>query len=135
MPRRGQQSSKDFPHRTDGCCRFCGNPVPAGRFSWCSNACVVEYRRRTDWNLIRRTVLARDRYRCVLCGACDPDHGPLLEVDHIVELADGGAFHDLANLRTLCIPCHKSKTREARRARRAKMKEQALEAIHAALSG
>lgn len=135
MPRRGQKTSADFQQERVGTCRYCKQPVPPRRFTWCSDACIRAYRLETDWGLIRATIMDRDRYRCVLCGAADPDRGPLLQVDHIVELADGGSFHDPANLRTLCIPCHKSKTWEARRARRARMKEQALEALHAAVSG
>jgi hypothetical protein len=38
------------------------------------------------------------------------------EMDHIVELADGGT-NDLANLRVLCYRCHKAKTRASRSAR------------------
>jgi hypothetical protein len=41
------------------------------------------------------------------------------EMDHIVELADGGT-NDLANLRVLCYRCHKAKTRAARAARSSK---------------
>jgi 5-methylcytosine-specific restriction endonuclease McrA len=43
------------------------------------------------------------------------------ELDHIVPLADGGT-HELANMQTLCRPCHRAKTaREAaERARRRK---------------
>lgn len=36
-------------------------------------------------------------------------HGHFWEADHIVELADGGDG-GLANLQTLCVPCHKGKT-------------------------
>jgi hypothetical protein len=32
------------------------------------------------------------------------------EADHIIEVRDGGE-HSLANLQTLCIPCHKAKTK------------------------
>ena len=31
------------------------------------------------------------------------------ELDHVVPLIDGGG-HDLANLQTLCTPCHQRKT-------------------------
>ena len=31
-------------------------------------------------------------------------------VDHIVDIADGGAMYDLDNLQPLCIPCHSRKT-------------------------
>jgi hypothetical protein len=43
---------------------------------------------------------------------------PGYEVDHIVEMADGGSFHEWSNLRTLCEGCHLAKT-NAMRAKRA----------------
>jgi len=62
---------------------------------------------RRHWdNIARRvrpTILARDGYHCALCGAPAP-----LEVDHIVAIAKGGS-NDLANLRTLCLPCNRRK--------------------------
>ena len=53
------------------------------------------------WSRTRRAVLERDGYRCVLCGAW----ALLLDIDHIVPLAEGGTS-DMANLRTLCATCH-----------------------------
>lgn len=49
-------------------CRWCWAEVPKGRSSWCSAACVDEYRRLHDWNYIRRAVLARDGGVCACCG-------------------------------------------------------------------
>jgi 5-methylcytosine-specific restriction endonuclease McrA len=34
-----------------------------------------------------------------------------LEVDHIVEIARGGAALEYSNLQTVCRSCHRSKTR------------------------
>jgi 5-methylcytosine-specific restriction endonuclease McrA len=47
---------------------------------------------------------------------------PGYEVDHIVEMADGGSFHEWLNLRTLCEGCHLAKT-NAMRAKRAEKKK------------
>ncbi|MBE7519561.1 MAG: HNH endonuclease [Thermoflexaceae bacterium] len=47
-------------------------------------------------------ILERDGHQCVACGA----GGVRFEVDHIVPLAAGGS-NELANLRTLCVPCHR----------------------------
>jgi len=49
------------------------------------------------------------RYTRVNCSS-------ILEVDHIVELADGGS-NDLDNLQLLCVDCHKSKTSKKRSTR------------------
>ena len=53
------------------------------------------------WAVVRRAVLDRDGWRCVLCGKAGR-----LEVDHVVELYKGGAALDPANLRALCRECH-----------------------------
>lgn len=68
-----------------------------------------------QWRRLRKTVLARDRFTCRWCGQ------PASDVDHRVELFDGGAAFELENLQALCGPCHDAKSSESRyrRARRA----------------
>jgi 5-methylcytosine-specific restriction enzyme A len=39
------------------------------------------------------------------------------EVDHVVSVADGGGSCGLENLMTLCVPCHRRKTKEWHRNR------------------
>lgn len=56
------------------------------------------------------------------CGACGEDDPTLLQLDHITEIADGGAKNDPSNVWLLCEPCHDAKTEHARRARRARRK-------------
>lgn len=56
------------------------------------------------WQAVRRRVLERDDYSCVLCH-----RRTRLECDHIVPLADGGS-DDMCNLRTLCRWCHMKQT-------------------------
>lgn len=51
-----------------------------------------------------------ENYRCLLwnsCGGIFDESG--YEIDHIVELADGGK-NDLDNLQALCVACHATKT-------------------------
>ena len=60
--------------------------------------------RGSKWVAIRRRILQRDGFRCVVCRA----KGKLTlaeEVDHIVPLERGGT-DDAVNLRALCKPCH-----------------------------
>ena len=65
------------------------------------------------WRRIRERILQRDLYTCQACGLVAAD----AEVDHIVNLAQGGGEGD-ENLQTLCGPCHRAKTaREAGQAR------------------
>ena len=51
--------------------------------------------------------LKRDNYKCIKCGF---EIG--LEVDHIIELIDGGD-NKLSNLQTLCKKCHRKKTNKS----------------------
>ncbi len=53
------------------------------------------------WRRQRQQTFERDNWTCVHCGHHDPT-GDTLECDH----------DDNGNLRTLCIPCHKQRTRE-----------------------
>ena len=65
------------------------------------------------WARVRRAVLKRDGYRCVLCGRAGR-----LECDHITPLQrePGQNPYDINGLQTLCRACHIAKTaRENRR--------------------
>jgi 5-methylcytosine-specific restriction protein A len=53
--------------------------------------------------------MARDRYTCQVCHR--RQRARTLEVDHVVEVARGGASLDYLNLQTLCRRCHSAKTR------------------------
>lgn len=52
------------------------------------------------WAIRREEALARDRYRCRLCGSSSS-----LSVDHIQSRGSGGT-DELRNLRSLCAQCH-----------------------------
>jgi 5-methylcytosine-specific restriction endonuclease McrA len=54
------------------------------------------------WKAIRKVVLARDGYRCVVCGK-----GGQLDVDHI---DPHGPAYDPRNLQTICRADHIRKT-------------------------
>jgi len=60
------------------------------------------------WRRLRQLKLNRDPLceHCKARGIINPGE----QVDHIVPLSEGGE-HDLANLQTLCGPCHWAKTR------------------------
>lgn len=60
------------------------------------------------WQKLRKLILQRDKYLCVLCK----EQGRLTEatdVDHKLNKAKGGT-DDWDNLQSLCGPCHKIKT-------------------------
>lgn len=72
---------------------------------WDRPSATVHRDRR--WPALRLAAKRRDGWRCVQCGAAGR-----LEVDHVkpVRTHPELAF-DLANLQTLCTPCHARKTR------------------------
>ena len=114
-----------------GVCPYHWTPLPSKRRVWCGKGEPVgptdnpattavwtcywafhqdpRWGRIKDWKTIREQALARDGKRCVNCGAI------ATEVDHIVEIQDGGAEFDLSNLRSLCHGCHVKKTTARRR--------------------
>ena len=131
---RGNIALPGFRRDAEGraLCRWCDQPVPRGRQSWCSKKCVEEWRERGDWNHIRRKIIERDKV-CQMCGGqryhrdyeikTDPRYPSRIaqtvltrgwDVDHIVAVEDGGT-DDPANLRLLCRRCHKERTALQRR--------------------
>jgi 5-methylcytosine-specific restriction enzyme A len=64
-------------------------------------------KRRPLPNHLRVQVLARDNYRCLMCGR-SKDVIPL-QVDHVIPVAEGGT-DELSNLATLCQPCNNGKS-------------------------
>jgi 5-methylcytosine-specific restriction endonuclease McrA len=58
-----------------------------------------------QWRRLRLRVLTRDQGRCQLCGHLGAD-----QVDHVIEVSDGGT-NDETNLRAVHDnPCHRAKT-------------------------
>jgi 5-methylcytosine-specific restriction endonuclease McrA len=117
-------------------CRRCAAALPKGRFTFCSDACVHEWKLRTDPGYLRAKVFERDRGVCAIC-ALDTEamrkdkrkldyrarrqfeaewgrRRHLWDADHIVPVAEGGGECELANMRTLCLKCHRRVTAEWR---------------------
>lgn len=65
------------------------------------------YQRSIMTESLRYSVLQRDHFRCVICGA-SVEEGAKLEVDHIKPISKGGKT-ELSNLRTLCKSCNRGK--------------------------
>lgn len=132
-------------------CRWCGTETKPPRRSWCSEACVHEFKVRSHSGYARSQVYKRDRGVCVICSLnCSKFRGrlkrlprpcrwawqaalnlpafyinTLWEVDHIVPVVEGGGSCGLENLRTLCVFCHRKVTRKlrVRLARRRRVKQ------------
>jgi 5-methylcytosine-specific restriction protein A len=122
-------------------CRWCNLEVPPRRFTFCSNWCVHEWRLRSDAGYLREQVFRRDRGVCAICtrdtraayfelkrsrgthrqrlleswGLKRISRKSLWDADHILAVIEGGGECDLANLRTLCLICHRQQTLALRR--------------------
>jgi 5-methylcytosine-specific restriction endonuclease McrA len=58
---------------------------------------------------LRFRILARDRFRCVYCGAKASDPGVRLHVDHVKPRSQGGT-NEPSNLVSSCKPCNEGKS-------------------------
>ena len=74
---------------------------------------TLDFYGSADWKALRRAVIAERGKRCERCSK----EGGRVYLDHIVELRDGGAKLDRANVQVLCGSCHTAKTAAARAAR------------------
>lgn len=141
-------------------CRFCPKEVPVGRWTFCSDECVHEWKIRSNNKYLRSHIYERDLGICASCGVdtryqkielenvrrdskakllenwrSDPNYVSLLismsvtqkesekslwHADHVREVADGGGESGLDNYQTLCISCHKKKTKNSASIRRRK---------------
>jgi len=122
-------------------CRWCGGPVAKPRRTFCSDACVHEWKVRSSPWYVRQQLKKRDRGVCQICGfnvikahrdwsrakpAADDRAArrawraakPRWEADHIVPVADGGGECGLDNYRLLCRRCHVAVTLKWRATRR-----------------
>ena len=67
---------------------------------------MSENKRKSIPKSVRFEVFKRDSFKCQYCGAYPPD--VILEVDHIVPVAEGGE-NDMMNLITSCKGCNRGK--------------------------
>ncbi|MFC4544591.1 HNH endonuclease [Halosolutus amylolyticus] len=68
----------------------------------------IEYGR--SWWRVRRQTLERDRYECQQCGAGPDELGQNPDVHHLTPVREfdrPAEAHTLANVITLCRPCHR----------------------------
>lgn len=115
-------------------CRWCGNARPKHKTRWCSKDCQSEYLIRIGGGGARGSVRVRDNGRCAACGMdcgmlervaakCEPRDRRFLfrslgvsgtwfwEADHIVPVHQGGGQCGLDGLQTLCVWCHRDKSK------------------------
>jgi 5-methylcytosine-specific restriction protein A len=124
-----------------GLCRWCSLEVPRGRYTFCSDFCVHEWKLRSQPAYLREKVFERDGGICAGCGVDtvaaarklrysrgtnrasllmhwglrSRSRKSLWDADHITPVIEGGGECDLDNIRTLCLRCHRDATLELRR--------------------
>ena len=140
--RGGWVDRKSIPRDPNGrgLCRWCSLEVPRGRFTFCSEFCVHEWKLRTQPAYLREQVLKRDHGICAGCrtdtlaaartvryargirralllehwGLKRRSRRTLWDADHIIPVVEGGGECDLDNIRTLCLRCHREATAQLR---------------------
>jgi 5-methylcytosine-specific restriction enzyme A len=124
-PPRGRWPARSSPTATCRCPGdnyACPNVISAGAYcpdhrqSWAGTRTKSgEVTGTAEWKRVRVVVLKRDRYQCQVRGPrCT---GRATQVDHIVNVAAGGAKLDPANLQSICPSCNAIKAgREAAKA-------------------
>jgi 5-methylcytosine-specific restriction protein A len=117
-------------------CRWCRCETGKRRRTFCSDACVHEWKLRTDPGYLREKVFERDKGVCACCcvntttlrrdmrkldyaarrrflkdwNLKEGSRKSMWDADHIVPVAEGGGQCDLSNMRTLCLRCHREAT-------------------------
>lgn len=122
-------------------CRFCQEEVKPPRRTFCSGAktrysrrkingiwtkgvyqaghgCVHEWCLRNSPRYAREAVFDRDQGKCTHCGTQYPRRGTW-QADHIIPVVEGGGECGLEGFQTLCLECHKKKTKEEKNRRSA----------------
>lgn len=120
----GYVNPKDLPRGPNGkaLCRHCCTEVTGRRQTFCSDACIEQWKIRTRPAFAKVKVFERDHGICAECKAdCGGEvmrggqrmrPGCRWEMDHIVPVVEGGGSCGIEGLRTLCIPCHRRVTAE-----------------------
>lgn len=130
--------SKKGPHGGRQC-RWCKGEVFPPRTTYCSDKCVHEWKLRSDSSYLRSQLFLRDKGVCKGCGldtmflrrklfplaraermeegakygveAYRAEKLMLWEADHVVAVVNGGGLAGLDGYQTLCVACHRRKTR------------------------
>lgn len=103
----------DYAKNLDGNCACgCGIKLTGKKKRWASSACAdnvyLEFAIiKGNNSIIRSTLFKRDQGFCRNCGVFDTKW----QADHIIPVAKGGGGCTISNLQTLCLHCHKEKTK------------------------
>ncbi len=86
--------------------RFSFSNLPSGELTPCRLLFLPMSEYPDDWDIRRRQVYQRDRYKCCNCQAEGGPNGDTeLHAHHVVPKSEGGSDR-YSNLTTLCADCH-----------------------------
>ena len=108
---KGLKMHNLFPSIEGKCACGCGSKLEGKQTRWASHECNDRAYQlfailKGNTGAIRKIIFERDEGFCHSCGAFDDKW----EVDHIIEIREGGGACGLENLQTLCPDCHNQKT-------------------------
>lgn len=107
-------------------CRWCDEPLTGRKQRWCSGRCAGEMGKHHWWGYARKERVRIDGGVCQACGATGtevhhrvPLHTLTIAVERLssigselvtrrVRHSDGGCWHHLDGLVTLCHDCHQA---------------------------
>lgn len=108
-----QEHVKKYGSNRKGYCRCgCGKKLKGKQRKWATPACSARLL-HSYWILkgsgqyIRKALYDIEQGICVRCGTQTEDW----QADHIQAVANGGGGKGLENYQTLCLECHKQKTK------------------------
>lgn len=110
---KGLYTEQLFPTPNDGTCSCgCGTPLRGRQKRWAAEKCSRYAYHQTqiiagNTQIIRMYVYDRDRGVCANCKSV----AQRWDADHIIPVHQGGGACDLDNFQTLCVDCHKAKTK------------------------
>jgi 5-methylcytosine-specific restriction endonuclease McrA len=104
-----------FPSISGHCACGCGAELTGRKRRWaskeCSNNAYLKYSIvKGNISEIRKQLYIVDDGFCRKCGVFDE----FWQADHIVPVHKGGGGCDINGFQTLCVDCHKEKTRSER---------------------
>lgn len=91
------------------------------RKAWANKSANTQALTPSQRQALRRQALRADP-TCAVCGQTNTAE---LELDHIIEISDGGNAYDPQNTWLLCKPCHRAKTAHAREQRTKRRRDDA----------
>lgn len=110
---KGYKLKEMFPINIDGLCACgCEKKLVGKQKKWASEKCAeVAYNYfsiiKGNNTMIRKALYNLDNGYCRNCGVYDK----LWEADHITPVFMGGGLSDITNFQTLCVNCHKEKSK------------------------